>query len=104
MTTQLDLIGSMQRRIAELEAANATLQEVRGAGCQCGDDEACEFVRERDELKGRWEALKTTVAEMTERAAMVDCLNADKGKPTYVSVALAAVEDEMIRLESDDDT
>jgi len=25
------------------------LAEVRAAGCQCGDDEACRFVRERDE-------------------------------------------------------
>lgn len=31
------------------------LVEVRGKGCQCGDDEACAFVRERDELRAALE-------------------------------------------------
>jgi len=31
------------------------LAEVRGAGYQCGDDEACRFVRERDEARAEVE-------------------------------------------------
>ena len=48
----------------------AALQEVRAEGCQCGDDEACKFVRERDELKERWEMLKVRVTEMSSSLAI----------------------------------
>jgi hypothetical protein len=41
----------------KLEQANAALRTVRAAGCQCGDDEACAFVRERDALRAEVERL-----------------------------------------------
>ena len=42
--------------IAERDALKV-LAEVRGKGCQCGDDDACAFVRERDALVVERDAL-----------------------------------------------
>jgi len=59
-------------RIAELEEAledertdHRILQEVRGPGtCQCSDDEACKFARERDEALAEVERLKNVCCEL----------------------------------------
>jgi hypothetical protein len=40
-------IDRLERELSELRV----LAEVRGAGCQCGEDEACAFVRQRDRLR-----------------------------------------------------
>lgn len=42
-----------------LEVATA-----RAAGCECGDDEACRFVRERDEARAEVSRLRSRVAEL----------------------------------------
>lgn len=45
------------------ETDNAALQEVHAKGCECGDDEACQFVRERDALRTRIVELERELAE-----------------------------------------
>lgn len=37
--------------IEELRRRYEELEEVRHTGCECGDDEACLFVRQREELR-----------------------------------------------------
>jgi len=38
----------------------------RSAGCECGDDEACRFVRERDEARSEVERLRALLASSHE--------------------------------------
>jgi chromosome segregation ATPase len=46
---------------AELEA----LAKVRApSSCECGDDDACRFVRERDEARAAWEACAMNLADI----------------------------------------
>ena len=47
-----DIIETCRMNLADLRALVRTASEVREAGsCQCSDDEACRFVKERDELR-----------------------------------------------------
>ncbi len=57
------------------------LAEVRGAGCQCSDDDACRFVRERDAARAEVATLRAKVARMEPWA--------DKGVDLSVQVGFA---------------
>lgn len=63
---EVEAVESLQEEIA-------ALKEVRGAGCQCGDDEACRFVRERDAANAALEcALAGEATALEELDGMVD--------------------------------
>ena len=48
----VDIIETCRGNLSDLRELVRTASEVRAAGsCQCSDDEACKFVRERDELR-----------------------------------------------------
>jgi hypothetical protein len=42
----------------KLRGELAAMEEIRGAGCQCGDDDACRFVLERDEARAELRRLR----------------------------------------------
>ena len=48
----VDIIETCRMNLTDLRELVRTASEVRAAGsCQCGDDESCKFVRQRDELR-----------------------------------------------------
>ena len=51
----------LKARVAELEEENKVLKEVRGRGCQCSDEDACAFVRERNAALAQVAKLKSEV-------------------------------------------
>lgn len=57
---------ALMARVAELEAERdqlSAIAEGRASGCQCGDDDVCKIVRERDQLRAeldaRWQPIET---------------------------------------------
>lgn len=71
-----ELIADVERLREELDEAhidNRVLAEVRSAGCECGDDEACRFVRERDAARAEVERL----TRESSRASAGQCVEPD---------------------------
>jgi len=58
-------VAELQETIRELQAKYKALEEVREPGtCECGDDEACRFVRERDAARERVKQLEGLAREL----------------------------------------
>lgn len=48
------------------------LKEIRQRGCDCNDEDACRFARERDEARAEVERLKETLFEVRTESAKID--------------------------------
>lgn len=72
-----DLRIKLDTVTAERDALKA-LAEVHGKGCQCGDDDACAFVRERDALVAELRR-SVSVNATADPAAVVDTVRSDVG-------------------------
>jgi len=62
---------AMEEAEAERDAALAEvqrLQELRQRGCDCSDEDACRFARERDEARAEVERLKAKVERLRDAA------------------------------------
>lgn len=73
VNTDDSLRVALERVTAERDAAVARA-EVRGAGCQCSDAEACAFVRDRDRLR----AALTELVACKDLKDRVEVLNHDR--------------------------
>jgi len=69
-----DNIAALFEQLRALQAENDRLQgdlkhlrEVRDpGGCECSDDDACMFARQRDAFKAECEALRSSIRELVE--------------------------------------
>ncbi|HET8695770.1 MAG TPA: hypothetical protein VFM33_13945 [Aquabacterium sp.] len=74
MSKLLDVASANFTERKRVEAERDRLRAIvegRAAGCQCGDDDVCKIVKERDQLRAelekvRWQPIETAPQDMTE--------------------------------------